>query len=94
MAEQEEVLEQLKAEVEAMEGRETEVREKLMDVTHELEKYTTKLKENMHKIKHFQNEVDLQSCLLPSLPSLPPSLPPFLLTVHLPFPSDKETGCG
>ena len=53
----EEVLVQLKAEIEAMEGEEGEVQARLMDLRHELERYSAKMKENQQKIKHFQNEV-------------------------------------
>ena len=53
----EEVLQKLKQEVEAVEAEEALVQSKLMDAKHELEKYTTKLKENQQKIRHFQNEV-------------------------------------
>ena len=57
MKQHEEVLEQLKAEIGAMEGEEGEVQGKMMDVKHELEKYTAKMRENQQKIKHFQNQV-------------------------------------
>jgi len=57
MKQHEEVLIQLKAEIEAMEGEEGEVQARLMDLRHELERYTAKMKENQQKIKHFQNEV-------------------------------------
>ena len=57
MKQHEEVLVQLKAEIEAMEGEEGEVQARLMDLRHELERYSAKMKENQQKIKHFQNEV-------------------------------------
>lgn len=57
MKQHEEVLIQLKAEIEAMEGEEGEVQARLMDLRHELERYSAKMKENQQKIKHFQNEV-------------------------------------
>ena len=57
MKQHEEVLVQVKAEIEAMEGEEGEVQARLMDLRHELERYSAKMKENQQKIKHFQNEV-------------------------------------
>ena len=61
MAQQEEVLKRVKEEIEAIEREEAEEQAKVMDVRHELEKYTAKLKENQQKIKHFQNEVRSES---------------------------------
>ena len=40
-----------------MEGEEAELQGKLVDLRHELEKYSTKLKENQSKIRHFNNEI-------------------------------------
>ena len=73
MTKHEKVLQELKAEVEAIEDKETEVQSRMMDVKHELEKYAAKLKENSQKIKHFLNEVllFLSPCLIPSLCPIP-----------------------
>ena len=49
----------LKAEIEIIETKEREVDEQLLDLTHELEQYVSKVKENRQKIKHFENEVRL-----------------------------------
>ena len=57
------MLQKLKQEVEAVEAEEALVQSKLMDAKHELEKYTTKLKENQQKIRHFQNEVCVRKCV-------------------------------
>ena len=57
MKQHEEVLERLKAEIEAIGEQEKGVQERLVDLRHELEQYVTKMKENQQKIRHFQNEV-------------------------------------
>ena len=49
----------LKTEIEIIEAKEREVDEQLLDLTHELEQYASKVKENRQKIKHFENEVRL-----------------------------------
>ena len=43
--------------MESIEGEEAELQGKLVDLRHELEKYSAKLKENQAKIKHFNNEI-------------------------------------
>ena len=40
-----------------MEGEEAELQGRLVDLRHELEKYSAKLKENKGKTKHFNNEI-------------------------------------
>ena len=40
-----------------MEGEEAELQGQLVDLRHELEKYSAKLKENHSKIRHFNNEI-------------------------------------
>ena len=57
MKEHEEVLQQLKEEMESVEGEEAELQGRLVDLRHELEKYSVKLKENQGKIRHFNNEI-------------------------------------
>ena len=43
--------------MESVEGEEAELQGQLVDLRHELEKYSAKLKENQAKIKHFNNEI-------------------------------------
>lgn len=57
MAEHEKTLQQLKSGIEAIEGEEAGVQEKLMDLKHELDKHSTKLKDSQQRIKYYQNEV-------------------------------------
>ena len=70
MKQHEEVLERLKAEIEAIDEQENGVKEGLMDLRHELEKYTTKMKENQQKIRHFQNEVGSDCNIIEGLRSI------------------------
>ena len=57
MKELEQRLEQRKAELQELDKCESEAESKLVDLKHSLETYNTKVKENLQKIKHFQNEV-------------------------------------
>ena len=50
-------MKKIKSEIESIETEETQEQAKVMDVRHEMEKYTAKMKENQQKIRHFQNEV-------------------------------------
>ena len=43
--------------MESVEGEEAELQGRLVDLRHELEKYSTKMKENQGKIRHFNNEI-------------------------------------
>ena len=43
--------------MESVEGEEAELQGQLVDLRHELEKYSAKLKENQSKIRHFNNEI-------------------------------------
>ena len=51
------MLRQLKGEMDSVEGEEAELQGRLVDLRHELEKYSVKMKENQAKIKHFNNEI-------------------------------------
>lgn len=51
------MLRQLKEEMESVEGDEAELQGQMVDLKHELEKYSAKLRENQAKIKHFNNEI-------------------------------------
>ena len=46
-------------ELQEIEGRQRETNEQLLDLNHELERFSAKVKENQGKIKHFNTEVSL-----------------------------------
>ncbi|KAL5490795.1 hypothetical protein EMCRGX_G015979 [Ephydatia muelleri] len=57
MRDLEQRLEQRKAELLELDKQENDAEVKLIDLKHSLETYNTKVKENLQKIKHFQNEM-------------------------------------
>ena len=57
MRELEQRLEQRKVELQDLDRQESEAEGRLVDLKHSLETYNAKVKENVHKVKHFQNEV-------------------------------------
>lgn len=57
MVKHEKTLQQFKSEIEGLEEQEAGVQESLLDLKHELEQYSTSLKDSEKKIKYYQNEV-------------------------------------
>ena len=57
MRDLEQRLESRKVELQELDKHENDTEGKLIDFKHSLETYNAKVKENLHKIKHFQNEI-------------------------------------
>ena len=49
----------MKSELTEMEKKENALKEQCLDHEHEKERYVLKIKENVQKIKHFKQEVDI-----------------------------------
>ena len=57
MTQHESSLHRLKSEIEEIERQEAGVQEAMMDLKHEQDKYSTKLKDSQKRIKYYQSEV-------------------------------------
>ncbi len=62
MEELEQLLTEIRNEIQEIENKQREANEVVLDLNHELERYNAIVKENQLKIKHFNNEVCLIMC--------------------------------